>query len=173
MKLNKDFFIIENFYYKKDSIKLINYWENNKHLCSDTRAFHSKRNLHMDSINDNYIKHLLDYYFFKKMIFIGHQFKKKLMPWQNQKSRICCWSKGESMDLHVDKNEKDDMEYSCIGYLNENYEGGLLFFKDGTKIKPKERSLIFFKSKNNYHGVSEIIKGKRYTIPLWFKELKI
>jgi ribosomal protein S15P/S13E len=168
MDLNKDFFIIEDFYFKEDSKKLIDYWNNNKHLCKDNKEFHSKRNLHMDDIGDEQIKYLLDYYFLKKILFIGHTFKQKLIAWQ--KPRICCWSEGEEMIMHVDKNKKDDMEYSCIGYLNEDYNGGKLIFNDGTEIKPKERSIIFFKSENNYHMVSRIIKGKRYTIPCWFKK---
>tara|TARA_R110000751_G_C13722971_1_gene475670 strand:- start:721 stop:1236 length:516 start_codon:yes stop_codon:yes gene_type:complete len=170
MKKDKDFFVVENFFYKEDSKQLINFWESHKHLCNDNREFHAKRNLHIDNIEDKYIRYLLEYYFWKKISFIGHQFKKKLIAWQ--KPRICCWSKGEFMNLHIDKTQKDDMEYSCVGYLNNNYEGGSLFFEDGTEIKPKERSLIFFKSDGNCHGVNKITKGKRYTLPSWFKDKK-
>jgi predicted 2-oxoglutarate/Fe(II)-dependent dioxygenase YbiX len=93
------------------------------------------------------------------------------MPWGPP--RICCWSEKESMPLHIDKNEKNNMNYSCIGYLNDSYKGGSLFFDNGFEIKPKENSLIFFKSDSICHGVKEIITGKRYTIPAWFSEIRL
>jgi len=76
------------------------------------------------------------------------------------------------MGLHRDRNEEleDLMHYSSLCYLNDDYEGGELFFETGESFKMKALSCIIFPSGKPYgHGVKKIIKGKRYTIPSWYR----
>ena len=61
------------------------------------------------------------------------------------------------------------LNFSSLVYLNDDYEGGELFFENEI-IKMKALSCIVFESnEKNMHGVLEIKKGKRYTIPSWYK----
>ena len=105
----------------------------------------------------------------KNVYFIDHFFKTKTKLWADM--RICRWLPGDAMSLHNDRSEKlnDLMDFSSLIYLNDNYEGGELFFKDKI-IKMKALSCIVFQSnEKNMHGVLEIKKGKRYTIPSWYQ----
>lgn len=57
---------------------------------------------------------------------------------------------------------------SALCYLNNDYEGGELYFPDLNKtIKPKLGDLIMFPSRFK-HGVQTIKKGFRHTLVLWY-----
>lgn len=77
------------------------------------------------------------------------------------------WSPGTSGAPHIDAIEKEKfIEFSTVIYLNDDYDGGNIFFpKQNFSIKPKKYSAIFFPG-NDYdylHGVSAIESGNRYT----------
>lgn len=59
---------------------------------------------------------------------------------------------------------------SSVMYLNDNYVGGEIEFKQSNiKIKPKPGSIIFFPSNFLYvHEVYPIISGERYSMPHWY-----
>lgn len=63
---------------------------------------------------------------------------------------------------------------SSVMYLNDNYEGGEIEFKNSSvKIKPEAGSIIFFPSNFLYiHEVYPIISGTRYSMPQWFHNRK-
>lgn len=60
---------------------------------------------------------------------------------------------------------------SALAYLNDDYEGGELYFPDlDFGIKPKKGMLITFPGNLHYvHGVAPITKGTRYTLSQWCK----
>jgi len=77
------------------------------------------------------------------------------------------WVPGTSGNPHIDAIEKEPfIEYSTVIYLNDDYEGGNIYFpKQNFSCKPKKYSAIFFPG-NDYeylHGVSKIESGYRYT----------
>ena len=165
--------IIHNFVNPKDAIILTKFFDKNKNLCGDERVFHKDKTIHFENIKNNKIKNLLNYYALKNEIFIDHCFAVRTKEWQ--KPRLCCWSKGQYMDLHVDKQPKqnDTMDYSSLIYLNDKYTGGELVFKneDGVEEVFKMKALsnmIFESDKRNKHGVKKILNGKRYTVPSWY-----
>ena len=168
---NPSLFIIEDFFLPADSKMLMHYWDQNKKFCTDERKHHKKRTLHYESIQSEEMKNLLDYYFHKSCFFIGHYFNTKVTAWSPP--RICCWRKGEHMGMHKDRQEDiyDTVNFSGLGYLNDNYQGGELLLKEYADRKPKANSFIFFKSDQITHGVSKIKKGSRYTLPSGFKYL--
>jgi predicted 2-oxoglutarate/Fe(II)-dependent dioxygenase YbiX len=55
-------------------------------------------------------------------------------------------------------------------YINDNYEGGHINFPNQNfGFKPKAGDLIIFPGNNAYqHEVTEVISGKRYTMPSWY-----
>jgi hypothetical protein len=56
-------------------------------------------------------------------------------------------------------------------YINDNYEGGELYFPDrNINIKPKPRMLIMFPGNDNYvHGVSKNKNATRFNLSLFIK----
>lgn len=162
--------IIENFIHIDDCKYLINYFDSNENKTWNNRKEFSHRTLLFDDI-DNLTQQLLLYYQIKLKFFIEHFYNCHLNNWN--KPEICRWLKGESMPMHGDNaNGIDDMNYSSIIYLNNDYKGGEIQFSDKNKYRLNAGSVIFFNSdKYNFHEVLEITDGKRYTIPLWFKKL--
>jgi len=94
---------------------------------------------------------------------------------------IVKWSPGQLQWPHADKElhegenagKPNDFPYYDIGsviYLNDDYEGGQLYFpKQGIEYSPEPGSAYFFPGDLHYiHGVKEIISGTRYTCPLFW-----
>lgn len=72
------------------------------------------------------------------------------------------------MGSHVDYNEDNkDLEYSFVVYLNDNYDGGEIFFKNqNVKIKPTAGSIIIFPSKEPFFHESLVCRnGRKIFIP--------
>lgn len=58
---------------------------------------------------------------------------------------------------------------SVLAYLNDDYDGGELYFPDqDVTVKPKRGSIVTFPGNAHYiHGVKEITGGVRHTISQW------
>jgi predicted 2-oxoglutarate/Fe(II)-dependent dioxygenase YbiX len=79
------------------------------------------------------------------------------------------WPDGTFMDNHYDGTVVKDNDYTCICYLNSDYTGGRTFIQDNY-IDAEIGDLLFFNSKNLIHGV-ETVRGTRYTMISWYKQL--
>jgi predicted 2-oxoglutarate/Fe(II)-dependent dioxygenase YbiX len=66
-------------------------------------------------------------------------------------------------------------EYSSILYLNDNYQGGELYFEEiDLLIKPKVNQLVFFPSGSEFrHEVKPVLSGDRYTLASFYTTDKI
>ena len=167
-------YVIENFVHPNDAKVLMKFFDKNDHLCADGRAYHAERNIHYADIPDKNkrVKDILLYLARKNEMFVDHFFSVRVELWHRM--RLCRWKKGHSMPLHIDRQEdKGDLfHFSSLIYLNDDYKGGELFFKEENKIqkyKLKALSCMIFPSGKEFaHGVKEILKGKRYTIPSWY-----
>lgn len=77
---------------------------------------------------------------------------------------------GGDMGTHVDKNDLDPrntMDWTLLVYLNENYEGGEIYFdKYDYSIKPKAGSAVIFPCLIS-HGVKRVLSGNKYYIFLF------
>ena len=86
---------------------------------------------------------------------------------------ISKYSEGIGMGSHVDSYSETPKEVlSVVLYLNENYEGGELYFKNqNVKIKPESGSLIAFPSIDPYfHESLPVTFGIKYISPgFWIK----
>jgi hypothetical protein len=98
---------------------------------------------------------------------------------------IVKWLPGQFQNPHADKELHDgedaglpnDFPYYDIAslfYLNEDYEGGELYFPlQGVQFKPKRGAAYFFPGDMNYvHGVTEIKNGLRFTCPFFWEILE-
>jgi hypothetical protein len=94
---------------------------------------------------------------------------------------IVRWLPGQYQNPHADKElhegensgKPNDFPYydlASLFYLNDDYEGGELYFpKQEIKFKPKAGAAYFFPGDLNYiHGVSKIESGIRYTCPFFW-----
>ena len=95
------------------------------------------------------------------------------------------WLPGQRQEPHADKElhtgdnrgKPNDFPYYDLAglfYLNDDYEGGELYFPNqGIQFKPKAGAAYFFPGDMNYiHGVTEITSGIRYTCPFFWTILK-
>lgn len=94
---------------------------------------------------------------------------------------IRMWSPGEYQPLHADgedpeghPNEAYVVDYGSVIYLNDDYDGGEIYFPDqDIDFKPKAGTVVFFPSNNMFiHGVREILSGYRYTCPQFWVPTK-
>jgi hypothetical protein len=98
---------------------------------------------------------------------------------------IVRWLPGQFQNPHADKelhegpdagtpNDFPYYDIASLFYLNEDYEGGELYFPlQGIKFKPKRGAAYFFPGDMNYvHGVTEIKSGIRYTCPFFWEILE-
>jgi hypothetical protein len=78
---------------------------------------------------------------------------------------------GRVLTEHVDAAPNGLLIYATVFYINEDYEGGELYFPDvDVIVKPKAGSLCIFEGlKPLLHGVKTVTKGIRYssTIFVW------
>jgi hypothetical protein len=66
---------------------------------------------------------------------------------------------GTHLAEHIDSEHNPNLRYATVVYLNDDYNGGELFFRDlGLRIKPPVRSLMIF-SADLLHGVDDVLEG--------------
>lgn len=97
------------------------------------------------------------------------EFAEHALMFPETKYGINKYFEGQYMGPHVDWNEfNSDITYTIVVYLNDNYEGGELYFVDPSidiKIKPKAGSVVMFPSTMPYlHQSCEITKGRKMLI---------
>lgn len=98
---------------------------------------------------------------------------------------IVKWNPGQFQLPHADKelhsgpdagtpNDFPNYDIASLFYINDDYEGGELYFPNqGIQFKPKRGSAYFFPGDMNYvHGVTEIRDGFRYTCPFFWEILE-
>jgi predicted 2-oxoglutarate/Fe(II)-dependent dioxygenase YbiX len=86
------------------------------------------------------------------------------------------WREGQSMKAHADNahpdgtpNEYPWRSYASVLYLNDDYDGGEIYFEPlGVSIKPRAGLFVGFSgSAEHRHGVTTVTRGTRYTMPAW------
>jgi hypothetical protein len=171
--------IKENFISKEHLTEIINY-------CHSVNNWESRSVLGLDSIhmpnsiesNSPKIFKIMQQYVDNVQNEVEYKFGRKL---ERTNPGIRKWFPGEYQDIHADGETAGGwpgynyiVDYGSIIYLNEEYEGGELFFpKYNIHIKPKAGTLIFFPSTNMYaHGVTEVTSGVRYTSPHFWTPVK-
>lgn len=98
----------------------------------------------------------------------GHNLDKTKYNLDQKILSIKKWNEGQNMGPHFDGQDgHTDLAFSMITYLNDDYEGGEIHFKNqNVTIKPSAGSLIMFPSQEPFiHEVLPIKKGIRYMMP--------
>jgi hypothetical protein len=87
--------------------------------------------------------------------------------------QILKYNVGGFYKFHVDHAEDIPRTFSCILFLNDDYEGGDLIFRfpgfnREYKINKKKNSLIVWPSNFLFpHSVTPVTKGERYSVVSW------
>jgi hypothetical protein len=77
------------------------------------------------------------------------------------------YNENSHMGPHVDLNDRNKyLQYTVVVYLNDDYEGGELYFPNhDIKVKPKAGSIAMYPSGDPYvHQSLNIIKGRKMLI---------
>ena len=96
---------------------------------------------------------------------------RKWYPEEDQPAHSDCeaifsYIDGKSTMTPINNFSSIFIEYAALLYLNDDYEGGEIFFPDyNLKIKPKKNELIFFPGTYYYmHGVRKLLSGNRFVM---------
>tara|TARA_Y100000389_G_C17450864_1_gene514695 strand:- start:1512 stop:2096 length:585 start_codon:yes stop_codon:yes gene_type:complete len=129
------------------------------------------------------VERTLNYARFLGQTYIYKNFGELAFP---DNTELTFWNPGDSMSVHSDNSWQEDApdhvkdmehptkyrDYSVIFYLNDDYEGGEIYFPDhDIEISPKKGMAVVFPSNGDYnHGVKEIKNSQRFTIPVWYSK---
>lgn len=86
---------------------------------------------------------------------------------------LSLWESGNGAGVHTDAHDNYDfLIYATVIYLNDSsdYIGGEIYFPNqGLSYSPKKGDAVIFPCGGHeyVHGVTEILDGRRYTIPMW------
>jgi hypothetical protein len=75
------------------------------------------------------------------------------------------WKEGLSMPKHFDF---DFHTWTSVIYLNDDYEGGETVVGD-KEVVPLKGKIVTFQGVSVLHGVNKVLKGDRYTTPVWYR----
>jgi hypothetical protein len=78
---------------------------------------------------------------------------------------IVKWKEGLSMSKHFDF---DFHTWTSVIYLNDDYEGGETVVGD-KEVVPLKGKIVTFQGVSVLHGVNKVLKGDRYTVPVWYR----
>jgi 2OG-Fe(II) oxygenase superfamily len=76
---------------------------------------------------------------------------------------------GDVLEEHYDSKAKVNVAYGFILYLNDNYDGGELYYPNkGIEYKPVKNTLVIHPSTEEYtHGVKAVSSGTRYFMTMF------
>ena len=92
---------------------------------------------------------------------------------------LVVWPPGHELTPHIDNehldgtsNGMEQRTFSAVLYLNDNYEGGEIYFPViNESIKPTTGQFVAFRSgRRHMHGVRNVTGGLRYTMAAWFTD---
>ena len=87
------------------------------------------------------------------------------------------WEGGQPMPPHADGVNPDGSPhptphraFAAIVYLNDDYDGGEIWFPNqNVRVPPRRGLLVAFRGgMSHMHGVTEVTRGVRYTMPSWY-----
>ena len=115
--------------------------------------------------------------------FMSTGIRLKVPSFPNQSCNVKSQVKGQSHGVHTDGGDKDygigRIIHSSVMCLNSDYEGGRTqFYLTGTMDKPnvdidikmEAGQALIFDANLNYHGVTEVTDGSRFSLIQFWRE---
>jgi len=92
--------------------------------------------------------------------------------YSNEPYNIIRYKPGDHYPNHYDGNTSLGRHISAILYLNDDYVGGELYFKNfDLTIKPKQGMLLLFPSNYAYqHQALQVTEGTKYALVTWLHD---
>lgn len=102
-----------------------------------------------------------------------YPFAEKNIKSREKTMHVLRYDKAGHLPAHQDQGISTRV-LSVLLYLNDDYEGGEIEFKNSNiKLKPQAGSILFFPSNFLYvHEVHPVTKGPRYSLPNWYHNVK-
>lgn len=93
-----------------------------------------------------------------------------IVPLNSHHTVLLRYEPGNMFHNHIDDHPRFPRVVSVSLFLNDNYDGGDLEFKEfGLKITPKSGDMVIFCSGFPYmHQVTPVTKGIRYSVVKWY-----
>lgn len=165
---------LENFISPSTAIDLLNYIESRSDAWNDIYFYGSSGmnvleddpSALMFNLKSDFLKDLLK----NSKDFVSEVFSRDLVPVSFNVQKM---ETGGYAIVHSDHTDFDGVpnayersKYATIIYLNDDYEGGELYFPEhGIDIKPKAGAIYTFSGGiQNLHGVREVLSGTRYNL---------
>lgn len=179
--LGNNIFIYKNFYNNNDFlynlIKTINInWKFTQAIDYDINSISKRNNAakasfsHLYEIEQKGVK--------AEIVKLESNFAKIFLDCFNNSDSTFSWYddvqiirylKHSFFKRHSDNTLNENQMYSVFYYLNDDYEGGELYFPNfELTISPESNSVIVFPSEY-IHQVNEIINGERYVIGMFIR----
>jgi predicted 2-oxoglutarate/Fe(II)-dependent dioxygenase YbiX len=173
--------MINNFISKADCQRLIECHQENHALTRKfPNAFWNNRSLYFEAIPDSFrdVKLKIRSIILREASLINNHFRHtiKIFP---ETINLVVWPPGYELKPHIDNehldgtsNGMEQRTFSAVVYLNDNYEGGEIYFPAiNASVKPTMGQLVAFRSSRRHmHGVRDVTRGLRYTMPAWFTD---
>jgi hypothetical protein len=166
-----DIHVISNFIEEKDALDIISEI-NSPSEKQPYPDYYSNRNGGTALPYNKKVLNILKKYSDKSNIAIKELFNldKEIYSTKGYSSK---WATGGYIDKHIDDVDLEKfIEWSTVIYLNDDFEGGEIYFtKKDFQYKPIKFSAVFFpqfggrEGNQEYeHGVTEVKNGYRYTL---------
>lgn len=110
------------------------------------------------------VKELLPRKFITKLNKTTNIINKSKIDW----IEVVKWPLGSYKELHYDCF-KDTTKLSSVTFLNDDYEGGELYFRDESIIKPRVGRAVFFDGNFYEHGVNKVSKKIRWQLTSFYE----
>jgi hypothetical protein len=163
----KNIKIVKSFISKEDLLFIENFL---KSVDSEFKQYGNveKEFTFFTDFKDNEVLKILNSYGRLVLYFIKNNYPGSFGEFNNSKTHIARFTEGSGMHEHFDTARPNDI--ATLVYLNDNYEGGEIYFPEhNIYIKPEKGDLVCFPDNPGYiHGVMPITSGTRYTLPRWF-----
>jgi len=97
-----------------------------------------------------------------------------IVPLKSHHTVLLRYEEGNKFHNHIDDHPQFPRIVSLSMFLNDDFEGGELEFKEfNIKIKPEAGEIVLFSSGFPYmHQVNSVTKGIRYAVVKWYDYLK-
>jgi hypothetical protein len=172
----KDIVELRKYLTQEECKSLIAYYDSADHLWQTT-CFFNARVMDPYAPGNQGLSNVIEKTFFENLTMSLMRAAESVIgrPVRNLTLSAHKWLPGAFASDHADNAELDgtpnawqDNKLVTIVYLNDNYEGGNLTFRDhGISIAPEEGSVIVFDvGIENVHAVTEVTSGERYTMLL-------
>lgn len=84
-----------------------------------------------------------------------------------QEPHLDTYSSESMQDGNPDENQR---EWTCILYLNDNFQGGETYIPFGEQYEPQTGTGLLFQGIYIEHGVHKVRRNSRHTISFWFSD---